>query len=214
MEVIRYFLDFVLHVDVHLNELIALYGSWTYAILFAIIFSETGFVVTPFLPGDSLLFAAGALAATGPLSSTSLFVVLSIAAILGNMTNYWIGYLIGPKILSKREIRFINRRHLERAHAFFEKYGGITIIYARFLPIIRTFAPFVAGIGFMNYGRFMFFNITAGICWVGVFIYAGFFFGRLPVVKDNFSIVLIAIIVISTLPMLIEIIRRRKQPAQ
>ena len=192
MEFLRNFIDFVIHVDVHLNELIALYGTWTYAILFAIIFSETGFVVTPFLPGDSLLFAAGALAAAGSLSSTSLFFSLSVAAILGNMTNYWIGYLVGPKILSNRDVRFINRRHLDRAHKFFEKYGGITIIYARFLPILRTFAPFVAGIGFMNYGKFMFFNATAGICWVGIFIYSGFFFGRLQVVRENFSVVLVA----------------------
>jgi membrane-associated protein len=209
MELIRHFIDLVLHIDVHLKEMIATYGEWSYAILFLIIFSETGLVVTPFLPGDSLLFAAGAIAAMGSLSSTSLFLLLSAAAILGNITNYWIGYLIGPKILAKKNIRFINRQYLDRAHKFFEKYGGKTIIYARFLPIIRTFAPFVAGIGFMSYGKFMLYNTTAGIFWVGVFVYGGYFFGTLPTVKENFSIVLGAIIVVSLLPTIIEVIRHR-----
>jgi len=182
---------------------------WTYAILFIIIFSETGLVVTPFLPGDSLLFAAGALAATSSLNSLWLFLLLSLAAIIGNIVNYWIGYKIGPGILQKKNIRFLNREYLERTHKFYEKHGGKTIVIARFIPIIRTFAPFVAGLGFMSYYRFMFFNIVAGIGWVGIFIFAGYYFGNLPSVKNNFTFVIIAIIVVSMLPPIVEYMRHK-----
>ncbi len=208
MEFIEQFIDFVLHIDVHLNELILTYGAWTYAILFLIIFSETGFVITPFLPGDSLLFAAGAFAAIGSLSSPWLIVVLSSAAIVGNIVNYWIGYLVGPGILQKN-VRFLNKQYLERTHKFYEKHGGKTIVIARFIPIIRTFAPFVAGIGYMTYGRFMFYNVVAGIAWVAFFVLGGYYFGNIPVVKNNFGLVIVAIIVISTIPAVVEFLRHR-----
>ena len=209
MEFIKEVIDFVLHIDVHLNELIVTYGMWTYAILFLIIFSETGFVVTPFLPGDSLLFAAGALAATTSLNPLGLFVSLSAAAILGNVVNYWIGYHVGPGILQKKNVRFLNKEYLERTHKFFEKHGGKTIVIARFVPIIRTFAPFVAGIGYMTYGRFMLYNVVAGIAWVGIFVFGGYYFGNIPTVKNNFTLVIVAIIVISTLPAIVEFLRLR-----
>lgn len=208
MEFIEQFIDFVLHIDVHLNELILTYGTWTYAILFLIIFSETGFVVTPFLPGDSLLFAAGALAASGSLSSPWLIVVLSVAAIVGNIVNYWIGYLVGPGVFQKR-IRFLNKEYLERTHKFYEKHGGKTIVIARFIPIIRTFAPFVAGVGYMTYGRFMLYNVVAGIAWVAFFVLGGYYFGNIPFVKNNFGLVVVAIIIISTLPAVVEFLRHR-----
>ncbi|SRR5713101_350986 len=201
--------DFIIHIDVHLNEIILAYGVWTYAILFAIIFCETGLVVTPFLPGDSLLFAAGALASSGPLDTLWLFGSLSAAAVLGNIVNYWIGYYVGPNILQKKNVRFLNKEYLARTHAFFEKNGGKTIIIARFLPIIRTFAPFVAGIGFMRYGRFMFYNVVAGISWVGIFIFGGYYFGNLPAVRSNFTLVIGGIIVISMLPALLEFLRHK-----
>ncbi len=209
MHFLQQVIDVVLHLDVHLNQLIADYGVWSYGILFLIIFCETGLVVTPFLPGDSLLFAAGAIAAFDSFDSTSLFLLLSAAAILGNITNYWIGYLIGPQLLSKKNYRLINKRHLDRAHSFFEKYGGKTIIYARFLPIIRTFAPFIAGLGSMTFSRFMLYNILAGVLWVGTFIYGGYYFGNLPMVKNNFTIVIGAIIIISMLPSIFEVLRGR-----
>ena len=211
MELIKDLIDFIMHIDVHLNDLVLAYGGWTYAILFLIIFSETGLVVTPFLPGDSLLFAAGALAAKGSLNPLYLFILLSIAAITGNITNYWIGYLVGPTILQKKNVRFFNTRHLERTHRFYEKRGGITIVIARFVPIIRTFAPFVAGIGFMTYGRFMFYSVAAGAAWVGLFVFGGFYFGNLPAVRNNFTLVIGAIIAISLLPPLIEFLRQRSR---
>jgi membrane-associated protein len=208
LEFLEQFIDFVLHIDVHLNELIIAYGAWTYAILFFIIFSETGFVVTPFLPGDSLLFAAGAFAATGSLSSPWLIVVLSTAAIVGNIVNYSIGYLVGPGILQKK-VRFLNREYLERTHRFYEKHGGKTIVIARFIPIIRTFAPFVAGIGYMTYGRFMLYNVVAGIAWVAFFVIGGYYFGNIAFVRNNFGLVVVAIIIISTLPAVAEFLRHR-----
>jgi len=211
MEFLNNIIDFILHVDVHLNNLIYTYGGWTYFILFLIIFSETGFVVTPFLPGDSLLFAAGALAATSSLNVVWLFIILSAAAILGNIVNYWIGYNVGPGILQKKDIRFIKKEYLERTHRFYEKHGGKTIVIARFIPIIRTFAPFVAGIGFMSYTKFMLFNIIAGIAWVGIFVFGGYYFGNIPTVKHNFTIVIIAIIIISMLPPFIEYFRHRSK---
>lgn len=209
MEILKEIIDFVLHIDVHLNDLIITYGNWTYAILVAIIFCETGLVVTPFLPGDSLLFAAGAFAAAGTLDANLLFVLLSLAAIVGNIVNYSIGHYLGPRVFTEGKIRFLNKAYLDRTHLFYEKHGGKTIVIARFLPIIRTFAPFVAGVGFMSYSKFMVYNIVAGIAWVGIFIYGGYFFGNLPAVKDNFALVIGAIIVISTIPALIEFLRHK-----
>lgn len=209
MEILKEIIDFILHVDVHLNQIIISYGSWTYAILFTIIFCETGLVVTPFLPGDSLLFAAGAFAATGSLSAAWLVILLSIAAIVGNIVNYSIGYYLGPTIMQKKNIRFLNKEYLERTHKFYEKHGVATIIIARFIPIIRTFAPFVAGIGFMSYGKFMLFNIVAGIAWVAIFVLGGYYFGNLPTVKENFTLVIFAIIVISVLPAVFEFVRHK-----
>jgi membrane-associated protein len=204
-------IDFFLHLDKYLGGLIQNYGAWTYLILFVIIFGETGLVIVPFLPGDSLLFAAGAFAATGALDPLWLFILLSIAAIAGNTVNYWIGYFVGPGILQKQKIRFIKKEYLDRTHRFYEKHGGLTIIIARFIPIIRTFAPFVAGVGFMTYWRFNIYNITAGIAWVAMFIFGGYFFGNLPLVKNNFSIVIFAIIIISVLPAIIGLVRQRKK---
>ena len=210
MDLIKQLLDLILHLDKHLVELVNQYQSWTYAILFLIIFCETGLVVTPFLPGDSLLFAIGALASKGDLNVFLVVVLLSIAAILGDTVNYWVGKVIGPKVFSSESSRWLNRKHLERTHEFYEKYGGKTIIIARFMPIIRTFAPFVAGIGNMNYGKFLLYNVVGGILWISLLTYAGYFFGELPFVKENFTLVILAIIVISVLPALIEYWRARR----
>lgn len=214
MEFLNTFLQILLHLDKYLDMVIRNYGVWTYAILFLIIFCETGLVVTPILPGDSLLFAAGAFAANGSLEAGWLFVLLSIAAIAGNTANYWIGYSVGPKIFRTQGVRFLNREYLERTHRFYEKHGGITIVIARFMPIIRTFAPFVAGLGFMNHGRFMLYNITAGIAWVGIFVFGGYYFGNIPVVRRNFTLVILAIIVISLMPAVIEFLRHRYRSSQ
>jgi membrane-associated protein len=209
MELINRLIDLFLHLDKHLTEVIGQYGGWTYLILFLIVFCETGLVVTPILPGDSLLFAAGALAALGSLNVFWLFVLLSIAAIAGDTVNYWAGHWVGPKIFHRENVRFLNKKHLERTHEFYEKYGGKTIIIARFIPIVRTFAPFVAGIGSMSYGRFIAYNVIGGIAWVGICVFAGYFFGNLEIVKKNFSLVIIAIVLISVLPMAVEFIRHR-----
>lgn len=208
METINYLIDLFLHLDAHLHELILQYGTVTYVILFLVIFAETGFVVTPFLPGDSLLFAAGTFAALGSFDVALLFILLSAAAIAGDTLNYWIGHYIGPKVFQK-ENKFIKKEYLERTHNFYEKYGGKTIIIARFVPIVRTFAPFVAGVGAMTYSKFILYNIIGGIIWVGLFVFGGYFFGNIPVVKNNFSIVIIAIILLSLLPGIIEFIRHR-----
>ena len=205
MELVELFL----HLDEYLNEIIRDYGAWTYLILFLIIFMETGLVVTPFLPGDSLLFAAGAFAAQGSLEVGLLFVLLTIAAILGDTVNYQIGNFLGPRVFQQEKVRFLKKEHLDRTHAFYEKHGGKTIILARFMPIIRTFAPFVAGIGSMTYSRFLSFNVIGGVVWIAVFIFGGFFFGNLPFVKSNFEIVILAIIAISILPGVIEFFRQR-----
>ncbi|MEW6365680.1 MAG: DedA family protein [Acidobacteriota bacterium] len=214
MDLIAYFIDFFLHLDKHLNLLIQDYGLWTYLILFLIIFCETGLVVTPLLPGDSLLFAAGAFAAAGALDRTWLCVLLGIAAILGDTVNYSIGHFIGPKIFSKENVRFLNKEHLKRTHAFYEKYGGKTIILARFIPIIRTFAPFVAGIGSMTYLRFLAYNVVGGILWILTFVLGGYYFGNLPLVKRNFTLVIMAIIIISVMPGVIEYLRHRREAAR
>jgi membrane-associated protein len=209
MEFIKTAIDIFIHLDRHMNLVIQNYGLWTYLILFLIIFCETGLVVTPFLPGDSLLFAAGAFAAMGSLDVTWLFCLLSIAAVAGNTVNYWIGYYAGPKIFHRESVRFLNRQYLDRTHRFYEKHGGKTIIIARFVPIIRTFAPFVAGLGFMNLWRFSIYNVTAGIAWVGIFVFGGYYFGNVPIVKQNFTFVIFAIITISVLPGVIEFLRHR-----
>ena len=212
MELLKTLLDIFLHIDKHLSELIQNYGLWTYLIMFIIIFLETGLVVTPFLPGDSLLFAAGTFAALGALDMMWLFVILSIAAIAGDTVNYWIGAYVGPKVFHKEKVRFLNKEYLDRTHQFYEKYGGKTIIIARFVPIIRTFAPFVAGIGSMTYWRFISYNVLGGIAWIVLCTLAGFFFGNLPIVKENFSLVILAIIIISILPGVIEYMRHRLAP--
>jgi membrane-associated protein len=211
MEVFQTILDLFLHLDEHLSEIIQTYDTWTYLLLFLVIFMETGLVVTPFLPGDSLLFAAGTFAspATGsPLNIWVLIVSLSLAAILGDTVNYWIGHAVGPRAFSGN-VRFLKKDHLDRTHQFFEKYGGKTIILARFVPIVRTFAPFVAGVGAMTYGKFLTYNVIGGILWVCIFTLAGYFFGNLPFVKNNFSLIVIVIILISVMPAVYEVVKSR-----
>jgi membrane-associated protein len=213
MDFVRSVVDFFLHLDEHLNQVVTTYGVWTHLILFAIIFAETGLVVTPFLPGDSLLFAAGALAALGSLDLWLLVVLLIGAAILGDSVNYWVGAWIGPRAFSGN-VRFLRKDYLERTRAFYEKHGGKTIILARFVPIIRTFAPFVAGVGAMSYPRFIVYNIIGAVLWVGLFVPLGYFFGNMPTVKNNFSLVIFAIIGISVMPIAVEMFRaRRSRPA-
>ncbi|MFA4916243.1 MAG: DedA family protein [Syntrophales bacterium] len=207
MELIATFLDFFIHLDRHLGIIIQNLGGWTYLLVFLIIFCETGLVVTPLLPGDSLLFGLGAFAATGVLELEWLIILLSIAAVAGDTVNYTVGKFIGPKIFHKENVRFLNREYLDRTHRFYEKYGGKTIIIARFVPIIRTFAPFVAGIGTMSYLRFASYNVLGGISWVVIFISAGYYFGNLHYVKQNFSLVIFAIIVFSIMPAVIEFLR-------
>ena len=209
MELVQSVADLFLHLDTHLADLLTRYGDWTYLLLFLIIFAETGLVVTPFLPGDSLLFAAGALAAREVgLSVHVLFVLLTAAAIIGYTTNYWIGHMFGRRLLA-RESRWISAKQIERTHAFFEKYGGKTIVLARFVPILRTFPPFVAGLGSMTYPRFMMFNVTGGIAWVGICLYAGYFFGQIPVVQEHFELVILGIIVVSFVPAVVEVWKHR-----
>lgn len=211
MEWIQGLIDFILHIDVHLASITAQYGMLSYAILFAIVFAETGLVVTPFLPGDSLLFAAGAICALGTLDAATLIGVLVLAAVLGDGVNYAIGKTFGPKIFASTTSRFLNRNHLQKTHAFYEKHGGKTIILARFMPIIRTFAPFVAGVGEMSYSKFVVYNIAGAIVWVVSFVLLGVFFGNQPLVKKNFSLVIAGIIVVSLLPALYEMVRSRKE---
>ena len=206
-------MDVFVHLDDHLAGIIEQYGTWTYAILFLVIFAETGVVVTPFLPGDSLLFAAGALAGSGAMNPLVLFLLLSIAAVVGDTVNYGVGQFLGKKLIQSQKRRWINQAHLDRTHAFFEKYGGKTIILARFVPIVRTFAPFVAGLGAMTYPRFIAYNMIGGVLWVGGFVGAGYWFGGRPFVRDNFSLVILAIIVISVLPAVVEYIRHRRGTA-
>ena len=202
-------IDFVLHIDQHLIELTQTYGLWIYAILFLIVFCETGLVVTPFLPGDSLLFAAGAVAALGGMNVHIAAALLLAAAVIGDAANFAIGKYFGEKLFAKPDSRVFKREYLDKTHAFYEKYGGKTIILARFVPIVRTFAPFVAGMGNMHYGRFIRYNIIGALMWVGLLTYAGYFFGELPVVKNNFGLVVIGIIVVSVLPMAVEIAKAK-----
>ena len=212
MELIAQIWDLFVHLDTHLADIIVAYGAWTYLLLFVIVFCETGLVVTPILPGDSLLFAAGALAATGALNPVYLFVLLAVAAILGDTVNYAIGKSIGPRVF-RENIRFIKQEYLFRTQEFYQRHGGKTIFLARFVPIIRTFAPFVAGVGTMTYRRFVAYNIFGGAIWTGLFIFAGFHFGSLPAVKENFTLVILAIIFISILPIVIEYLRQRARGA-
>ena len=202
-------IDFILHIDQHLIELTQTYGLWIYAILFLIVFCETGLVVTPFLPGDSLLFAAGAVAALGGMNVHIAAALLLAAAVIGDAVNFAIGKYFGEKLFAKPDSRVFKREYLDKTHAFYEKYGGKTIILARFVPIVRTFAPFVAGMGDMHYGRFIRYNIIGALVWVGLLTYAGYFFGELPAVKNNFGLVVIGIIVVSVLPMAVEIAKAK-----
>ena len=206
-------IDIFVHLDRYLGDVIANYGGWTHLLLFLVIFAETGFVITPFLPGDSLLFAAGAFAASGHLNPWLLVGLLSLAAILGDTVNYWIGRKIGSRIMSRGSLLGIKVKyeHVERTKAFYAKHGGKTIILARFFPIIRTFAPFVAGVGNMRYPTFFLYNIVGGVVWVNLFIWGGYFFGNLPVVKERFSLVILAIVVISFIPAVVELIRSRRK---
>ena len=213
MDLIRQFIDYFLHLDVHLNELIRDYGGWTYGILFAIIFCETGLVVTPFLPGDSLLFATGALAATGSMNVYFLWVLLCVAAILGDSVNYSIGKAVGTRVF-KPDARVLKTEYLRRTEEFYAKYGGKTIIIARFIPIVRTYAPFVAGACSMNYAKFITYNVVGGIIWITSFLFAGYFFGNIPAVKDNFGIVIVAIIVLSVLPGVFEYVKSKRERAR
>jgi membrane-associated protein len=203
------FIDIILHLDKHLDTIIRSYGMWTYLLLFLIIFCETGLVITPILPGDSLLFAAGTFAALGSLDPAWLIISLSVAAVLGDTANYWIGSAVGPKVFHRENSRLLNKEHLKRTHEFYEKYGGKTIIIARFVPIIRTFAPFVAGIGSMTYSHFIAYNVIGGVGWIAILVLAGYFFGNIPVVRQNFSLVILAIIIISILPGVIEFVRQK-----
>lgn len=202
-------LDFLIHIDKHLSEIISQYGGWTYGILFLIVFLETGLVITPFLPGDSLLFAAGTFCALGSLDLEVVIILLSSAAIIGDTVNYWIGAIIGPKVFTRENVRFLNKKHLQRTHDFYERYGAKTIVLARFVPIVRTFAPFVAGIGKMSYGKFLLYNVFGGILWVTLFSYAGYYFGNIPAVKSNFSLVILLIIIISIMPGVLELLKAR-----
>ncbi len=210
MELLTQLMDVVLHLDQHLQALVASHGAWIYLILFLIVFCETGLVVTPFLPGDSLLFVAGTVAAAGGMDIHLLVLLLIIAAVLGDAVNYGVGHYIGPRIFSHSESRWLNPKHLQRAHDFYEKYGGKTIIIARFVPIIRTYAPFVAGAASMTYAKFALFNVSGAVLWVTSLGYAGYFFGNLPVIKNNLTLVIIGIIILSILPGVIEILRHRK----
>jgi membrane-associated protein len=211
MDMLLNFIDIFIHLDQHLSLLIQSFGGWAYLIVFLVIFCETGLVVTPILPGDSLLFGLGAIAAMGALKVEWLFVMLSIAAIAGDTVNYMIGHYVGPRVFARESGRFFKKEYLERTHRFYEKYGGKTIIIARFVPIIRTFAPFVAGIGSMTYSRFIVYNIVGGISWIALFIFGGYYFGNLSIVKRNFTLVIFAIIFISILPGVIEYVRQRRQ---
>jgi membrane-associated protein len=213
MNIISFLIDFVLHLDRYLGLIIQSFGLWTYAILFFVIFIETGLVITPFLPGDSLIFAAGAFCALGILDVKLLFVLMALAAIAGDTANYWIGRKVGPAVFTTRS-RWFKKEYLDRTRAFFDKHGGISIFLARFIPIIRTFVPFVAGIGQMRYGYFITYNVLGGVIWTALFSFGGYFFGNLAIVKDHFSLVIIAIVLISVLPAIIEIAKSRRAPAE
>lgn len=210
MGLLRQAIDFVLHLDRHLGDLTAQYGTWSYAILMLIVFCETGLVVTPILPGDSLLFAAGTIASLGTLDPVLLNVLIFAAVLLGDNVNYWIGRYVGPKAFAM-DSRFFKKKHLEYTQGFFERHGGMTVVLARFVPIVRTFTPFVAGVGAMTYPRFLAFSILGAAIWVTGFIWVGYFFGNLPIVRQNFSLVVLAILVLSVVPMIVTVIRERRR---
>ncbi len=211
MDILTLFMEFILHLDQYIGLAIQQYGLWVYVLLFLIIFLETGLVIAPFLPGDSLLFTAGAFAALGSLNLGMLFLVLALAAILGDTANYWIGNRLGPRVFRKKTGRLFKEEYLKRAHGFYERYGSETIFLARFIPIVRTFAPFVAGIGKMSYRRFLAYNILGGIAWVSLFLFGGFWFGNIPIVRENFTLVILAIILISFVPIGIEYARHKRR---
>ena len=208
MGIFQLLIDFILHIDQHLNEIIQSFGLWTYAILFVVIFAETGLVITPFLPGDSLLFAAGTFAALGSLNVFVLWFVLFAAAVLGDTVNYWVGNKIGPRVF-EQDIRFLKREYLEQTQQFYDKHGGKTIVLARFVPIVRTFAPFVAGVGTMSYTRFLSFNVLGAFLWTALFVSLGYFFGNIPIIKENFELAIIGIVLISVIPMVYEWLKHR-----
>ena len=210
MELITGFIDYILHLDTNLNLLVQQYGALTYGMLFGVIFAETGFVVTPFLPGDSLLFAAGAIASLGSLNITTLIVVLIVAAVLGDTLNYWIGHFFGRKIVDNPNIKFINQEHIDKTEQFYKKYGGKTIILARFVPIVRTFAPFVAGVGTMDYTKFIIYNILGGVLWVTIFTLLGYLFGNMPIVQKNFHYAVFGVIALSLVPIAYEYIQHKR----
>jgi membrane-associated protein len=213
VDLLRNIIDLFVHLDQHLSRVISEYGTWTHLILFLIVFCETGLVVTPFLPGDSLLFAAGAFAALGALDVRLVVLLLIAAAVLGDTVNYWVGAYVGPRAF-RGDVRFLRKEYLDRTHAFYEKHGGKTIILARFVPIIRTFAPFVAGVGAMSYRRFITYNVMGAVLWVSLFVLGGYFFGNIPTVRENFTLVILTIIGISVLPIVVEALRaRRSRPA-
>jgi len=211
MEIIIYFIDFFIHLDKYLPVIIESFGIWIYVIVFLVVFCETGLVVTPILPGDSLLFALGTFAALGALNIDLLLLLLCVAAIAGDTVNYSIGHFIGPKVFHYEDSRFFKKHYLIKTHEFYERHGGKTIIIARFMPIIRTFAPFVAGIGAMSYSKFILYNIVGGVAWVCVFLLGGYWFGNIPSIKNNFTVVIVAIVIISVLPGVIEYVRQRRQ---
>jgi membrane-associated protein len=211
MDFLTLFMDFILHLDTYIGLAITQYGLWVYLLLFFIIFLETGLVITPFLPGDSLIFAAGAFAALGSLNLALLFLILAAASILGDTANYWIGNKLGPRVFRKKTGRLFKEEYLERAHGFYQKYGSETIFIARFIPIVRTFAPFVAGIGKMSYRKFLAYNVAGGLAWVSLFLFGGFYFGNLPWVRENLTFVILAIILISFVPIFVEYVRHRKR---
>lgn len=210
MELLNVAVEYFLHLDTHLTQFVAQYGVLTYGVIFAIVFAETGFVVTPFLPGDSLLFAAGAIAALGSLNFPLLLLLLIGAAVGGDTVNYWIGHFFGRKIVDNPKIKFINQEHIDKTEQFYKKYGGKTILLARFVPIIRTFAPFVAGVGTMEYGKFLMYNVIGGALWVTLFTSAGFFLGNIPFMKENFHYVVVVIIFLSLVPILFEYIQSKR----
>ncbi len=207
-------LTFVLHLDEHLANIVNQFGVFTYGLIFLIIFAETGLVVTPFLPGDSLLFAVGALSATGILNVWIIYISLLVAAVLGDTANYWIGKRMGPRVFSKKNSRIFNQAYLAKTEAYYEKYGGKTIIIARFLPIVRTFAPFIAGVGKMHYGKFFTYNVIGGFIWVTLFVWLGYFFGRIEIIKNNFELAVVGIILFSLIPVIYEYISHRKEKAK
>lgn len=212
MEILQSFIDIVLHLDTHLTDLVNQYGLLTYGILFLIVFAETGFVVTPFLPGDSLLFAAGAIASLGSLNLLLVITLLIIAAIAGDTVNYWIGHFFGKKLVDNPKITFINQEHIDKTEQFYKKHGAKTIILARFVPIVRTFAPFVAGVGSMHYSTFLLYNVVGGVLWVGMFTLLGYFFGNMEFVKENFHYAVFAIIGLSLIPVIYEYIQHKRNP--